>query len=205
MPNDVLTRRSLLGLVFSLLFLPLLALPGLAQPTSDQARSLVEGIGAQVLTILRNDELVRQQKFERLVDVLEGPIDLGLVGRLILGRHWRTASEEQRQEYLQLFRAFALDALASRLHAYQGQEFAVTGAQVVGDRDAMVASRILSDGRPPLNVNWRLREVDGELVAIDVIVEGVSLIVTQRSEFGSVVERQGVEGLLGALRQRVNA
>jgi ABC-type transporter MlaC component len=65
-----------------------------------------------------------------------------------------------------------------------------------------VSTRILSEG-PPLAVDWRVRELDDRsLVAIDVIVEGVSLIVTQRSEFGAVIERQGLDGLLAELRRR---
>jgi len=73
---------------------------------------------------------------------------------------------------------------------------------VVGRQDALVSTRILSEG-PPLAVDWRVRELDDRsLVAIDVIVEGVSLIVTQRSEFGAVIERQGLDGLLAELRRR---
>ena len=80
----------------------------------------------------------------------------------------------------------------------------MTGAKVVSDQDALVSSRILSNGEPPLQVDWRLRERDGAApVTIDLIVEGVSLIVTLRSEFGSVIERQGFDGLLVELRQRI--
>ena len=131
------------------------------------------------------------------------PIDLDLVARLILGRHWRTADDGQRQQYLELFREYALANLASKLHLYRGQSFEVTGAKVVSDQDALVTSRILSDGEPPLQVDWRLRQrSDGGLVTIDLIVEGVSLIVTLRSEFASVIERQGFDGLLAELRHR---
>lgn len=195
------------GLLFGLvLMMPLLlAQPSAAQPTTEEARDLVQDVGDQVLGILRDDGLDSQQKVTRLASLLEGPIDLELVARLILGRHWRTASPQQRGEYLELFQAFALDSLASQLHVYEGQEFEVTGARVVSDRDAVVSTRIVSPERPPLDVDWRLRQVDDHLVAIDVIVEGVSLIVTQRSEFGSVVERRGLEGLLSELRQRVKA
>jgi phospholipid transport system substrate-binding protein len=184
----------------------LLAQPSTAQPTVEQARNLVQTVGGEVLDVLQDEHLARDQKVDRLITLLEGPIDIDLVARLILGRHWRVASEEQRQEYLALFRAFALDSLASKLHVYQGQEFEVTGARVVSDQDAVVSTRILSSDRPPLDVDWRLRQVNGgNLVAIDVIVAGVSLIVTQRTEFGAVVDRQGVEGLLSELRQRVRA
>jgi phospholipid transport system substrate-binding protein len=201
-----LGRRRVLGAALAALFVvSAVGAPGpAAAPSTDAARDLVQNVGTDVLAVLRDNSLSDEAKFQALVDLLSGPIDLDLVARLILARHWRTANQQQQVEYLKLFREYALDTLASKLHLYQGQDFEVTGASAVGDHDALVTTRILNDGGPPLQVDWRLRELkDGDLVAIDVIVEGVSLIVSLRSEFGSVVERQGMDGLLAELRQRL--
>lgn len=177
-----------------------------AAPTSEQAESLVRGVGDEVIEVLADDGLSNDDKLARLIDLLDEPIDIDLVARLILGRHWRTATPEQQAEYLELFRDYALDSIASKLNLYDGQRFDVTSAKVLNERDALVTTLIISeDGRPPLKVDWRLREIDGTLVAIDVIVENVSMIVTQRSEFSSVVERQGMDGLLAELRSRIGA
>jgi phospholipid transport system substrate-binding protein len=205
MLHEPLNRRRLLdGLRLAPVLLLLAGRSAQATVSADAAQQMIQDIGTQVLAILRDQGLDNRQKFERLVALLDGPIDLELIARLILGRHWRSASEVQRTEYLQLFRAFALDNLASRLHVYDGQDFEIVGAQAVDERDAVVATRVTGDGRPPLKVDWRVRERDdGHLVAIDVIVEGVSLIVTQRSEFSAVIERRGMDGLLAELRQRV--
>ena len=204
MPTSPFDRRRLLLTLLAAGLLPIAWRAAGAAPSADQARALIEGISAEVLAVLSDDDLGDRQKFDALVALLERPIDLDLVARLILGRHWRTVNDGQRQQYLELFREYALANLASKLHLYQGQSFEVTGAKVVSDKDALVTSRILSDGAPPLQVDWRLRQQDGAgLVTIDLIVEGVSLIVTLRSEFGSVIERQGFDGLLAELRQRI--
>lgn len=204
MLDEPLGRRRLIkGFQLGLLALLMGGRTVAAAVSPDAAQALIHTVGTEVLAVLRNPDLDADQKFTRLVALLDGPIDLDLIGRLILGRHWRTASEAQQEEYLRLFRAFALDNLASKLHVYDGQDFEIVGAKAVSDRDAVVSTRVISHDRPPLRVDWRIREGrDGNLVAIDVIVEGVSLIITQRSEFSSVIERQGMAGLLAELRQR---
>jgi phospholipid transport system substrate-binding protein len=203
-PGRWFDRRHLLLALLAAGLLPLGWHVTRAAPSVEDARTLIEQVSAKVLAILSDQALTDRQKFDALVALLEGPIDLDLVARLILGRHWRTVDDAQRQEYLTLFREYALANLASKLHLYRGQSFEVTGAKVVSDQDALVSSRILSNGEPPLQVDWRLRERDGGApVTIDLIVEGVSLIVTLRSEFGSVIERQGFAGLLVELRQRI--
>jgi phospholipid transport system substrate-binding protein len=206
MPNSEFDRRRalLVPLAAGAVFVG--SPTGRAASGADAAQSLIEQVSAEVLGILSDQGLSDRQKFNALVEVLSRPIDLDLVARLILGRHWRTANDAQRQEYLELFREYALANLASKLHLYQGQSFEVTGAKAVGEQDALVTSRILDEGQAPLPVDWRLRDdQSGRLVVIDVIVAGVSLIVTLRSEFSSVIERQGFEGLLAELRQRITA
>ena len=132
------------------------------------------------------------------------PLGWRAVGAAPSAEDARTLIEEVSAEVLAILSNQALANLASKLHLYRGQSFEVTGAKVVSDKDALVTSRILSDGEPPLQVDWRLRERDGARpVTIDLIVEGVSLIVTLRSEFASVIERQGFDGLLAELRLRI--
>ena len=202
--TSAFARRGRWLSLLAILLLPLAWRPVDAAPSAESARALIEEVSAEVLTILSDQSRGHREKFDALVVLLEEPIDLDLVARLILGRYWRTTDDGQRQQYLQLFREYALANLASKLHLYRGQSFEVTGAKVVSDQDELVTSRILSDGEPPLQVDWRLRQrSDGGLVTIDLIVEGVSLIVTLRSEFASVIERQGFDGLLAELRTRI--
>lgn len=203
MRNEWLGRRPLIGLALGLFLGLLAAVPVAAEPSAEAARELVKTVGEDVLDVLEDDSLSDREKFDRLVGLLEGPIDLDLVGRLILSRHWRAASEREQEEYLELFREYALANVSSKLHFYDGQDFEITEAKPLNEHDVMVTTRITGPEGGPLNLDWRLRDRDGQLKAIDVIVEGVSLIVSQRAEFGSVIERDGMDGLLSVLRKRI--
>jgi phospholipid transport system substrate-binding protein len=203
MPAWAIGRRRALTLSGALLLGLLRIGPLAAAPDPTDASAFISLTGEKVLAVLRDNSLSDEAKLERLIEILDGPIDLELVGRLVLGRHWRTASPEQQATYQRLFRAYALETLASQLNLYSGQTFEIEGAQVANDRDTLVRMLIRSDDRPPLQVEWRLRNRDdGELVVIDMVVEGVSLIITQRDQFGSIIQREGMDGLLAELEKR---
>ena len=144
-----------------------------------------------------------------LLTVLEDGTDLTLLGRLVRGRFWRDANPRQRTLYLQLFRRYMVQTFAQRLRQYvgndpdQGPVFEVVASRPVGNMDILVQSRVLPSGSQPLRVDWRLRERPDGPVVIDLVIEGISLLVTQRSEFAAVLERTGVEGLLTELNARV--
>ena len=121
-----------------------------------------------------------------------------LIARLVLGRHWRAASEPQRTAYLDAFRVYALDSLAYRFARLGGGVgFQLLGRCVADGSDALIPTEVTLPSRPdPVRIDWRVREADGAYRLIDVAVEGVSLVVSNRSEFDSVVSRQGLDALI---------
>ena len=194
----------LLGMALGFLAAGLIQLwqPAAAAPETAAASDFIENIGHDVLGVLRAGKS-DQKRHDQLIALLNESIDLDLVGRLTLGKNWRSANDAQRHDYMELFRAYALETLATSLSAYNGQDFIVSGAKPTGKSDILVQTQVVEDGRRPLSVDWRLRpQKDGQLAAIDVIIEGVSMVVTQRAEFAAVVERDGMDGLLESLRKR---
>ena len=140
----------------------------------------------------------RKAEYRRLLD--EG-FAVNTIGRFVLGRHWHAATEEERGEYLDLFRAFVLNTYAQRLDSFTGETFLVVASQSLDDKDTMVSTEIRGDGGPAIRVDYRVRSHDGTNKIIDVLVEGISLIITQRAEFASVINREGFEGLMNHLRR----
>jgi phospholipid transport system substrate-binding protein len=202
-------RRRLLGSAATLLVLPLVARGPRAAVAGPAAEAVVRRLVEHIWAML-GEGGIDQAEWRRLMPLIEAQTDLELLARLALGRHWRVASPAQLAEYQTLYRRFLLHNLASRMRHVGGaalgspaEGFQILTSRPVGERDVLVQTRVLPADRPPLRVDWRLRERPGEPVIIDLIVEGISLLVTQRSEFGAVLERAGMDGLLSELRTRV--
>lgn len=160
-------------------------------------------LGERTLAVLADPALARGAKLERLIALVDEATDLELIARLALGRTWRALDPTRQSEYTSLFRAMVRRTLAERLGNYSGETVAVAGAWTLDERDALVSTRIGRPGAPPFRVDWRVRASEtGRLAIVDVMAEGVSMLVTQRAEFGEIVERRGVDGLIEQLRAR---
>ena len=86
---------------------------------------------------------------------------------------------------------------------YSGQKFEIVGAKPIGKKDVLVNTKIARPSGPPIEAGWRVRDKGGQHRILEGVVAGVSMVVTQRSEFRSVVRRQGVGGLIELLRIQV--
>lgn len=146
----------------------------------------------------------REAGFRRL---LERNFDLKRIGRFVLGKHWRRASRDERAEFHRLFDDFVIATYAARLGPYSGETLEVGTVRGAGERGVTVTSRILRPQGEPIRLDWRLRRIgSGGWQIVDIVVEGVSLALTQRSEFDSVIRRSGgtIDGLLQVLRDKTN-
>lgn len=193
------TRRVLLtALAIAALARGRAALAAIGSP-----QEFIQELGDRTLAIL-DQPTPQPEKLSQLKQILDRATDLELVARLVLGRYWRQATPEQQGEFVGLFNQLLMQTMAERMSWYNGQTFEITGAKPVDERDTMVATRILRpSGKPPILVDWRVRESSGSFLLIDILAEGVSLVVTQRAEAADVIGRDGLDGLLGQMRTRL--
>ena len=193
------TRRVLL----SALAIAALARGRAALAAIGSPQEFIQELGDRTLAIL-DQPTPQPEKLSQLKQILDKATDLELVARLVLGRYWRQATSEQQTEFVGLFNQLLMQTMAERMSWYNGQTFEITGAKPVDERDTMVATRILRpSGKPPIMVDWRVRETSGSFLLIDILAEGVSLVVTQRAEAADVIGRNGLDGLLGQMRTRL--
>lgn len=207
MDKDRQGRAPLFCRVLLLIALPLAIAAGPAAAAADtgdaKATAFMNGLWSQALDLLnkKRPAAERQAQFREL---FHKDFDTPGIARFVLGRYWRTASPEEKQEFLKLFDSYVVYVYTARLSDFEGEQFKITGARP--DQDSMLVSTdVITPGAPqPLRVDWRLINDDGAYKISDVIVDGVSMLVTQRSEFASVIQRHGgqIQGLIELMRQK---
>ena len=160
----------------------------------EDAEKFVDMMASDAITFLGNADLADTDKEKHFSELLNRSFDMATIGRFALGKYWRLASPEQRDEYQKLFREMIVEVYSRRFGEYDGQNLDIRGSRAGQKDDVTVNSVIVPQGSgQDVKVDWRLRKKNGQYKVIDVVVEGVSMALTQRSDFSSVIQRGGGE------------
>lgn len=207
--------RTLL-LAFSLIAFPVLPLAVFAADADQtQAQAVqtpdgkfIQNLGDHVIKIITNKQLSAEQRNAEFSKALSDSFDLKTIGRFVIGRTWNTATPAQQSEYMDLFKALLIKNYGDRMTLATGESFKVVGVRPESDKDSTVMSQITHpDASKATTIDWRVRNQDGKMSVIDVVVEGISLSVTQRQEYAAVVQNSGgqIDGLLETMRAQLKS
>lgn len=169
------------------------------------AKAFVQKMVDQGVGVLAQKSLGMDQKKAKFAAILDRSFDMQTIGKFTLGKYWNTASASEKAEYSRLFRKMVLDVYTARFSEYNGEKIEVGAAKDLNEKDKIVSSYIIPvDGGQKVQVDWRVRNSGGSYKVVDVVVAGVSMGVTQRSDFSSVIQSGGgsIKALLDYLRNR---
>lgn len=170
--------------------------------SNDDARALVQALESEAVALAAK-HLTQAQREQRFRQLLATQFDVPTICQFILSRHWRAATAEQRQDFQKLFEDMTVLTWVRRFDDYGGQKLEVT--RISPEPDGFITETAIGrKDAPPMPVQWRMTEREGKLRITDITVEGVSMAITQRQEYGSVIQRQGgIDGLLKLMRNKI--
>jgi phospholipid transport system substrate-binding protein len=197
----------------SILALLLLHAPVFAEektPSSEQqatqAVAVVEQLHAVLIEVMKQAEpLGYKGRYERLSPVLQERFDLPFMAEKSVGRHWKTISQEDRATLVQTFIRYSIANYAGRFHGYSGQHFETLGEEPSARGTRLVRTRLVDPNDEDVKLDYRLRAADGDWKIVDVYLNGtVSELALRRSEYSSMIKREGLEALLAALDEHID-
>ena len=199
-------RRFGLGIItFSLMLIMGVASPARANDR-QAAENFISATGERVINALKDGTATGNNAESWFRDLIVETLDIETMGRFTLGRYWRSASPAQREEFLKAFEDALVNVYTRRLREYSGEQFAVTSSRIEGEKDVLVTTRITSGASgQEIDADWRVRaQGDGTYRVIDFVVGNVSLLASQRSEYASVIQRNGgsIDALIQVIRSK---
>jgi phospholipid transport system substrate-binding protein len=182
-------------------------LPDTATAADDDDQKFISSLGADAISSLTGSNLSQSEREKRFRGLLESHFDVPGINKFVLGRYWKIATDSQKTDFQKLFESLLVQSYAKTFAQYAGEKFQVTNARGNDDGSVLVNSQINRPNGDIIRLDWRVEDRGGTLRITDLLVEGVSLRTTHRSDIASAVQSNGgtVAGLLGALRRKVGS
>ncbi len=187
--------------ILAVLILSLFGAPPAMAASQAEARQVIRGLEREGLS-LASPQMPIAQKEDRFRVALGQYFDVPSIARFVLGRHWNTASDSERRQFMELFEELTTRTWARRFSDYHGDGLDILAVQP-GSGGYAVQTAVRRAAGGPVPVTWRLDQTAHGLKVVDIVVEGVSMAITHRSEYGSVLRSSGLPGLLTAMQNQL--
>ena len=205
--REVKIMQSLKFAVIGLVSALMISAPASAQSLSqDDAKGFTEALVVELRTIAKDGALSDTSRDRAYRDALQRRLVTDQIGAFLFKSiPDGSATDAQLREYNQLFPSYISAAFASKIGDLAERQINVTESRARGEKEVIVRSELLDDaGFKKASIDWRIREVNGQPRLLDVLVQGVSPLVTKRQEFASLAKRKGVDALLDYMKKIAN-
>jgi phospholipid transport system substrate-binding protein len=182
-------------------------LPARADHTPEEAQAFIQTLAQQAISTVAERQISDADRNDRFRKLFVSTFDLPDISRFVLARYWRTATPEQQQEFVKLFEDMQVLNWAQRFKDYKGESLQVLSSAKDGDKSFTVDSQLNRPAAGPMPVVWKVHTADdGKIRITDIVVEGVSMSITQRSDYNSLLQANGgkFDELLKALRTKID-
>lgn len=177
-----------------------------ADVNAEKAEAFVKDVTKEGIEDIINANVPQAEKDKRFTQLFNRAFDLDFIGQFVLGRNWRTATPEQRKEFIAVYRQLNVSTWSKRFDEFKGKKFVFKGTSPSNSKgQVFVNSEVPMDQGEPAKVLWRVREKNGEYHIVDIVIENVSLAITARNEYTAFIKNNpgGINALIANLKSKI--
>lgn len=196
--------NKFLAFIFSALFL--FAQNANAEVNAEGAENFVKNTTQEGIVEIINSNAAQAERDARFEKLFNSALDVKFIGQFVLGRNWRTASAEQREKFIDVYRKLNVKTWSKRFDEFKGKEFIFKGTSPSSSENQIFVNSVVPmDNAQPASVVWRVKEKDGKFKIVDIIIENVSLAITARNEYSAFIKKSpdGLNGLIADLEKKI--
>ena len=164
----------------------------------------IENLANETIAVWSDSRLNEEERYAAFRNVFEQGTDIDLIARGMLGRHIRTATADQRRDYMAAMRDYVIAEFDRRMTQIGFEKLAVTGTRPASGRSGhlFVRTEVLRESGAPILADWRVRKKDGIFQIVNLEFEGINLMITNRDVFAAKVKEVGLDGLIEWLKEQ---
>ena len=177
-----------------------------AEVDATKAEDFIKTTTAKGIEQIINANVSQQEKDKRFYDLLNGALDMDFIGQFVLGRNWRTATAQQRKDFINVYRDLNIATWSKRFNEFKGKNFVFKGTSPSSSKGQVFVNTVVPmDQGEPAKVLWRVREKNGNYKIVDIVIEGVSLAQASRSEYTAFIKNNagGIDALIKNLNEKL--
>ena len=182
-----------------------LLLAGAARAAEPAAIAVIAKLNATLLDALKNAETLGYQgRYDKIAPAVPQAFDVDFMAEKSIGKYWKPLSDAEKARWVALFREFTAANYAGNFDRYSGQRFEISGEEPSQNETTVVHSKLVNPGGEDTELNYRLHATPAGPRIIDVYLKGtVSELALRRSDYTSVIEREGFDALLTTVRAKI--
>jgi phospholipid transport system substrate-binding protein len=189
--------------MYKILLIIWLAIAPTLSFADSKTEKFVQAVSDTVISIIKNNSINDSQKTDQLKTMFIDTVDITWMAKFAMGKNWRSIDDNQKQKFIAIYQDFLLVSYLSIFKKYTGEQILILRSENINEGQFKVYTKIDRANQEDINVDYVLHDKNGKLQVFDIVAENVSLIATQRSDFGAIFSQSGFEGIINALQSKI--
>ena len=185
-----MAKRLIVKFFLTLFFI--FAVPNISNNllAADDPGQYVMKMTQSAINTLTDKSISQNSKETQFGELFDKNFDVPSISRFVLGKYWKQASLDQKKNFIKAFRNYVVKTYSSRFNEYSGEQLKLVDYENESNPKIFLVHTVLErQDAPVIKVDWRIGKKKDRFVILDIVIEGISLAVTQRSEFVGVIEQ----------------
>lgn len=196
-------KKNLFAAIFASIFM--FSATANAAVDAAKAEEFVQKVTKEGIEDIINANVSQTVKDERFEKLFNNALDLNFIGQFVLGRYWRTATAEQKKEFISAYRELNIKTWSQRFDEFKGKNFIFKGTTPSNTANQVFVNSVVPmDQGEPAKVVWRVKQTGNNFKIVDIIIENVSLAITARNEYTAYIKSApgGIDDLIKDLQNK---
>ena len=175
------------------------------QLSAEDPGSYIMNMTKSAIDTLTSSSITQEQKEKEFGVLFDKNFDVPSISKFVLGKYWKQASLDQKKQFIKAFRNYVVKTYSSRFGEYTGEKLKLVNFENESNPRIFLVHTVLErEDAPIIKVDWRIGKKKDRYVILDIVIEGISLAVTQRSEFTAVIDQNegDINKLISLLKEK---